>query len=80
MDEQIRTIIRQHGALAVNTKPLNENDNLYLMGMTSMASVAVMLALEGHFDIEFPDHMLKRQVFESIAAIRTAIMELTNAS
>ncbi len=80
MDEQIRTIIRQHGALAVNTKPLNENDNLYLMGMTSMASVAVMLALEGHFDIEFPDHMLKRQVFESIAAIRTAITELTNAS
>lgn len=80
MDEQIRTIIRQHGALAVNTKPLNENDNLYLMGMTSMASVAVMLALEGHFDIEFPDHMLKRQVFESIAAIRTAITELTHAS
>ena len=45
--------------------------------MTSHASVNVMLALEGEFDVEFPDHMLKRSVFESIAAIRTAIDELT---
>ena len=35
--------------------------------MTSHASVNVMLALEGEFEIEFPDHMLKRSVFESIA-------------
>ena len=41
--------------------------------MTSHASVNVMLALEGEFDIEFPDHMLKRSVFESIEAIRGAI-------
>ena len=46
-------------------------------GMTSHASVNVMLALEGEFDIEFPDHMLKRSVFESIAAMRAAIDELT---
>ena len=37
----------------------------------------VMLALEGQFDIEFPDRMLKRGVFESIAAIRAAVDELT---
>jgi acyl carrier protein len=36
-----------------------------------------MLALEGEFDVEFPDHMLKRSVFESIAAINSAIDELT---
>ena len=35
------------------------------------------LALEGEFDVEFPDHMLKRSVFESISAITTAIDELT---
>ena len=45
--------------------------------MTSHASVNVMLALEGEFEVEFPDHMLKRSVFESIAAITTAIDELT---
>ena len=44
--------------------------------MTSHASVNVMLALETEFDIEFPDRMLKRSVFESISAIQTAISEL----
>ena len=38
-----------------------------------------MLALEGEFEIEFPDHMLKRSVFESIAAISEAIGELQAA-
>jgi acyl carrier protein len=45
--------------------------------MTSHASVNVMLALEGTFDIEFPDRMLRRNVFESIAAIKAAVQELS---
>ena len=44
--------------------------------MSSHASVNVMLALEDHFDIEFPDAMLKRDVFESIASIEAAVSEL----
>ena len=44
--------------------------------MTSHASVNVMLALEDRFDIEFPDRMLNRSVFESIAAIERALLEL----
>lgn len=44
--------------------------------MTSHASVNLMLALEDAFDIEFPDRMLKRSVFESIASISAAIEEL----
>jgi acyl carrier protein len=44
--------------------------------MTSHASVNVMLALEDRFDVEFPDRMLKRSVFESIAAIHDALGEL----
>jgi len=36
----------------------------------------VMLALEDHFDIEFPDRMLTRAVFESIASIEAALIEL----
>ena len=35
-----------------------------------------MLALENAFEIEFPDSMLKRSVFESVAAIDAAIREL----
>ena len=52
---------------------------LYQAGLTSHASVNVMLALEGEFDVEFPDRMLKRSVFESVSAIRGAIEELTGS-
>ena len=44
--------------------------------MTSQASVNVMLALEDAFDIEFPDRMLTRSVFESIGSISAALTEL----
>ena len=37
--------------------------------MSSHASVGVMLALEDAFDVEFPDNMLKRCVFESVTSI-----------
>jgi acyl carrier protein len=38
-----------------------------------------MLALEGMFDIEFPDHLLNRSVFSSIESIRAALSELSVA-
>ena len=76
MTEGIRVVLKEHGRLSVLAEALAEDENLYLAGMTSHASVNVMLALEGKFDIEFPDRMLTRSVFQSIAAIRTALEEL----
>ncbi len=74
---KIRSILKEHGRLTKDAAALADSDDLYQAGMTSHASVNVMLALEGEFDVEFPDHMLKRSVFESIAAITSAIDELT---
>jgi acyl carrier protein len=44
--------------------------------MTSHASVNLMLALEAAFDVEFPDSMLKRSVFQSVASITEALQTL----
>ncbi|MEP7050028.1 MAG: acyl carrier protein [Pseudomonadota bacterium] len=77
MIEDIRTILKEHGRLSVDAATLSEDADLYQAGLTSHASVNVMLALEGKFDVEFPDRMLKRGVFESLASIRSAIEELT---
>jgi acyl carrier protein len=77
MTEAIRTIIRDHGRLPVDVDELADEADLFQAGMTSHASVNVMLALEDAFDIEFPDHMLKRSVFESVASIRAALEELS---
>jgi acyl carrier protein len=76
MSNEIRAILKEHGRLAVDAATLADDADLYQAGMTSHASVNVMLALEGTFDVEFPDRMLRRGVFESIAAIRAAIEEL----
>jgi len=74
--EQIRAVLRDHGRLNKPVDAIHVEADLYQAGMTSHASVNVMLALEGMFDVEFPDHMLKRSVFNSVASIRDAVVEL----
>jgi acyl carrier protein len=76
LDAQIRSLLALHGRLSQDAATLPLDGDLYQAGMTSHASVNLMLALEGHFDIEFPDSMLNRTVFSSIAAIRGALVEL----
>jgi acyl carrier protein len=76
VNDEIRQVLRAHARLSVDVDSLAESADLYEAGMTSHASVNVMLALEDHFDIEFPDRMLKRSVFESVSAIAAALTEL----
>ncbi len=75
----IRQILTEQGRLSVDVATLSDDADLYQAGMTSHASVNIMLALEGEFDLEFPDRMLKRSVFESISSISDAIEELKTA-
>ncbi len=76
MIDKVRKIIHEHGRLGEDAMSFAEDGDLYRAGMTSHASVNVMLALEGEFDIEFPDAMLKRSVFQSMASIRDAVASL----
>jgi acyl carrier protein len=79
-DPQIRAVLRDHARLPVDVESLGADADLFAAGMSSHASVNVMLALEDTFDLEFPDAMLKRSVFESIAAIDAAVTELSAAA
>jgi acyl carrier protein len=74
---QIREVLAAHARLPVAVNSVSNHADLFQAGMTSHASVNVMLALEDAFDLEFPDSMLKRSVFESIDAIAGAISEIT---
>ena len=76
MIDDVRRILQDHARLAQDPGSLDPQADLYEAGMTSHASVSVMLALEDAFDIEFPDEMLKPSVFASIAAIETAVAQL----
>jgi acyl carrier protein len=76
MTDQIRQIIKQHGRMPTDVDSLPDDADLFVAGLSSHASVNVMLALENAFDIEFPDEMLTRNTFASIASIRTALEQL----
>jgi acyl carrier protein len=75
--ERIRAIVSEHARLSVDVVQLADDASLYQAGLTSHASVNLMLALEESFGIEFPERMLRRRTFESIATIVGAVSELT---
>jgi acyl carrier protein len=77
MQEQIRNILQLHGNLGTDATSLESETSLHQVGLTSHATVNLMLALEDHFGVEFPERMLRRRVFDSIATIEAALTELT---
>jgi acyl carrier protein len=74
--EKVREILSQHGRLAVSVTELANDGDLYQAGLTSLATVGLMLALEDHFGIEFPDSALSRKTFASINSIAEVVGEL----
>ncbi len=71
--ERVRRGAAACSQVKVDLSSLGDEDSLYDAGMNSRASVNFMLMLENEFEVEFPDHMLRRDVFESVASIANAI-------
>jgi acyl carrier protein len=74
--EKVRDILSQHGRLAMPVTQLADDSDLYNAGLTSLATVSIMLAVEEEFDIEIPDSMLGRKTFGSIDAIVNVVQQL----
>jgi acyl carrier protein len=73
LKDRIRNIVKDNVRIGAPFPALEDSTPLYQAGMTSYASVQLMLALENEFALEFPDVMLSREVFESIDSIANAI-------
>ena len=78
--DTVRRVLDTHAKLRVPAESLADTADLYAAGMTSHASVNVMLAVEDAFDIEFPDELLTKTTFCSIAAITGAVEGLLVAA
>lgn len=72
----IRTVLTEHAKLDVAADSLDENASLYEVGLSSLSTVNVMLAIEDALGIEFPESMLNRRTFESISSIADALEQL----
>lgn len=71
--DQIRTILSRASWLSVDAWTLDEQADLFQAGLNSHAGVALMLAVEDQFEIEFPEAMIQRDLVRSIAAIDAAV-------
>lgn len=74
--DRVREIVGQDGRLAADNGALDDDADLYQAGLTSHATVALMLALEDSFDVEFPESKLRRRTFSSISTLAETIEEL----
>jgi acyl carrier protein len=70
---QVREILTTHGRLPVDVTRLADDSDLYDAGLTSLITVNLLLAIEDHFDVEFPDELLSRKTFQSINALAEAV-------
>lgn len=80
MKQKIRDILAKHGGLPVPVDTLADDADLYAAGLSSFASVQVMLGIEEAFDVEFPDNLLNRKSFQSVDAITKAVSSLVGSA
>ena len=83
-DEQltagVRDVITQYAGISADADVIGADADLYAIGMTSFASVEVMLGLEEKFAIEFPQDLVKRDTFLSVSAMAAAVAEIRQRS
>jgi acyl carrier protein len=72
----VRSLLKSSNCIATDIDAVADNADLYAAGLSSHATVNLMLGLEEAFDIEFPDRLLRRQTFSSIDTIADALVEI----
>jgi len=80
MQDRIRDVLAAHGQMEVDPRKVDDQADLYELGLTSLASVNVMLALEDAFDIEFPEEVVKKSTFASVRNIEQVVEGLVKSS
>jgi acyl carrier protein len=80
METRVREILRRHSGLGAAALDLDIHASLWQQGMTSLASVDVMVALETNFGFEFPDSWLRHATFGTVFNIMGCITALTDGA
>lgn len=76
IETTVRSVLADQGKLSEDAQSIAVDADLYRAGMTSHASVNVMLGVEDAFDLEFPEQMLTKETFESLESIAAAVRTL----
>ena len=76
LTDRVAAIVRQVMPQHSSNVSLAAETDLYDAGLTSMAMVKLMLAVEVEFDIAIPDADLHPDNFRSIAAVEALVLRL----
>jgi acyl carrier protein len=74
IQDRVRQLLKEQGT--VQTGGLTDATDLYAAGLTSLATVDLMMAIEQAFDLVLPDEALHRRTFASIGSIAAVIESL----
>lgn len=70
MEDKIREILSENATLEVPVENIGLEDDLFKIGLDSINSIQVIVAIESVFDIEFEDEDL---VDDNVRSIRSII-------
>jgi holo-[acyl-carrier protein] synthase len=73
MSTIVREVLARHAKLTTPVDQVLDGDDLYQLGLTSHATITVMLGIEEACDVEFPDEALTRSTFATIASISAVV-------
>ena len=79
LTDQVVDIVRQAMPAQAGLANLAADTDLYDAGLTSMAMVKLMLAVEVAFDVAIPDADLNPDNFRSVAAVEALVARLRRA-
>jgi acyl carrier protein len=77
--EQIGELVREFAPALPDDPTRARNADLHDCGLTSMATVKLMLAIEAAYDLVIPDAELTPENFRSIASIEALVTRLQSA-
>ena len=75
ISRRIRRVVFASGGMGIDFGNLADV-SLYAAGRKSLTALHVLLALEEEFGVEFPDEVLNRANFATLASIRETIRPL----
>ncbi|MCC8403287.1 acyl carrier protein [Paraburkholderia sp. MMS20-SJTN17] len=76
MKNELRQIITNVAHLDILDGNISDDADLYEIGLSSLNTIQLLLAIEDHFNLEIPDRMLSRSLFQSIDSLANAITQL----
>ena len=76
MKAKIRVLLERLGEFPASPETLRDDADLHAAGLSSYGTVELMVAIEEEFGVEFPDALLTRETFGSIASVAAAVSSL----